>query len=85
MSTIKFPDTTRLKEIQSRVLLLTNQQLTHQEIVEYALAIVDENIDLLIEKIAPGLKVFTPEEIENIRQKASHWGETTKIFSSTVN
>ena len=84
MSTVKFSDIARLKEIQSRILLLTNQQLTQQEILEYALAIIDENIDLLIEKIAPGSKVFTPEEIANIRLKASHWGETTKDLSSSV-
>ena len=84
MSTVKFAETEKLKQLQARLYLLTNQHLTQQEILEYALNILTDNIDLLVERLQAGSKTFTPEEIKKIRAKASHWGEETKELSSTI-
>ncbi|UCG00650.1 MAG: hypothetical protein JSW11_13650 [Candidatus Heimdallarchaeota archaeon] len=84
MSTVKFAETEKLKQLQARLYLLTNQHLTQQEILEYAVNILTENIDLLVERLQAGSKTFTSEEIKKIQAKASHWGEDTKDLSSTI-
>ena len=84
MSTVKYSNTEKLKEIQSRIFLLTNKQLTQQEILESSVEIVSENIDLLVEKMMSGTKNFSKEEIEKYRTKFSAWGPKTKDISSTI-
>ncbi|MFX1513665.1 MAG: hypothetical protein ACFFCQ_13865 [Promethearchaeota archaeon] len=84
MTTVKFSSIDKLKEIQSRVYLLTQQNLTQQEILEYAVLIISENIDLLVEMLTAGSRKFTDKEISNIREKASHWGKHTADVSSTI-
>jgi hypothetical protein len=84
VSTVKFSETEKIKQLQARLYLLTNQHLTQQEILEYAVSILTENIDLLIERLQAGSKTFSPEEIRKVRAKASHWGEKTKDLSRRI-
>lgn len=84
MSTVKFSETEKIKQLQARLYLLTNQHLTQQEILEYAVSIITDNIDLLIERLQAGSRTFSPEEIRNVRAKTSHWGEETKDISSRI-
>lgn len=84
MGTVKYSDTEILKDIQSRVFLLTNKSLTQQEILEKAVEVISDNIDLLLERIEPGARVFSEEEIEAVRKRAKHWGQDTSNLSSTV-
>ena len=84
MSTVKYSNTDRLKEIQSRIFLLTNKQLTQQEILEASVEIISEKIDLLVEKLMLGAKSFTEEEKKNLKSKISSWGKGTKDISSTI-
>ena len=84
VSTVKFSETEKIKQLQARLYLLTNQHLTQQEILEYAVSILTDNIDLLIERLQAGSRTFSPEEIRNVRAKASHWGEETKDISSRI-
>ncbi|MHA1168441.1 MAG: hypothetical protein ACTSP4_01490 [Candidatus Hodarchaeales archaeon] len=84
MSTVKFTENEKLKRIQARLFLLTDQKLSQQEILELAINIVDENINLLAERISKGMKRYTNDEIAKIRQKFTHWGKETRDISSTV-
>jgi len=84
VSTVKFSEIEKLKQLQARLYLLTNQHLTQQEILEFAVDILTDNIDLAIERLKAGSKKFSPEEIQKVRAKASHWGEETKDLSSKI-
>ena len=84
MKTVKYSNTDRMKEIQSRLYLLTNQQLTQEEILEASVEIASEKIVLLIEKLISGAKTFSDEEKKLIRSKISSWEKETKDVSSTI-
>lgn len=84
MKTVRYSNTDKLKEIQSRIFLLTNKQLTQQEILEASVEIVSEKIDLLVEKLLTGTKSLSEEEKKKIRSRFSPWGSKTKDISSTI-
>ncbi len=84
MTTVKFAKSDQLKEIQSRIYLLTQQHLTQQEILEYSVSLISENIELLVERLIAGSKKFSDEEINKIKLKATHWGKETADLSSNV-
>ena len=85
MSTVKFSQTNKLKEIQSKIYLETQQNLSQQEILEYAVIFLSENLDLLLAHLQAGSKKFSSKEIETIRSKATHWGKHTSDISKTIN
>lgn len=84
MSTVKFSEIEKLKELQARLYLLTSQHLTQQEILEYAVNILTDNLDLLVERLQAGSRKFSDAEIKKIREKSSHWGEETHDLSETI-
>ena len=84
MKTVKYSDTDKLKEIQARLFLLTNKQLTQQEILETSVEIISEKIDLLIERLVTGSKSLSDDEKKIIRSKFSSWGPDSKDVSSTI-
>lgn len=84
MSPVKFSEIEKLKRVQARLYLLTKQHFTQQEILEYAVDILDDNIELLVERLQAGYRKFSTEELQKIRAKASHWGEGTEDLSSKI-
>ena len=84
MSTVKFSNVEKLKEIQSRIYLKTKRTMTQQEILERAISVIDKNIDLIIEQLIPGTKKFTEEEITKFLDKSTNWGKDTKRLSKSI-
>ena len=84
MSTVKFSEQDKLKELQSRIFLETKITLSQQEILELGVDIVLENLDLIINKISSASRILSEEEISRIMQIPSDWGEGSEDSSSTV-
>ncbi|OLS22114.1 MAG: hypothetical protein HeimC3_32560 [Candidatus Heimdallarchaeota archaeon LC_3] len=84
MSTVKFSNIEKLKEIQSRIYLKTKRTMTQQEILERAISVIDKNIDLIIEQLIPGTKKYTEEEITKFLGKSTNWGKDTKRLSKSI-
>ena len=84
MATVKFSSQERLKEIQSKVYLKIKKKLTQQEILELAVDILDNNIDLIINRISKSTRKFTLKEIEKIKLNATNWGRETENLSMEI-
>ena len=84
MSTVKFSEIEKLKQLQARLYLLTNQHLTQQEILEHAVSILTDNIGLLVERVLSGSKIFSEEDIKKLRAKSTHWGKETENLSEQI-
>ena len=84
-TTVRFSNVEKLKAIQSRLYLSTQQNLSKQQILDLAIDIIDANIELLEQKISPAARVFSSEEIENLLEEVvSDWGEGTENASETI-
>ena len=84
MSVLRFADIKTLKEIQAKIFLQTNLSLTQQEILELSVGVIAENIDLLVDRVLAGTRVFSDDEIKQILAKATHWGKGTENLSESI-
>ena len=84
-TTVRFSNTEKLKAIQSRLYLSTQQNLSKQQILDLAIDIIDANIELLEQKISQAARVFSSEEIDDLlKDVVSDWGEGTEDASETI-
>ena len=84
-TTVRFSNIEKLKAIQARVYLSTQQNLSKQQILDLAIDIIDANIELLEQKISPAARIFSSEEIDDLLETiVSDWGEGTENSSETI-
>ena len=84
-TTVRFSNTEKLKAIQSRLYLSTQQNLSKQQILDLAIDIIEANIELLEQKVLSAARVFSSEEIEDLlKTVVSDWGDGTEDVSETI-
>jgi hypothetical protein len=88
MSTVKFSNQDKLKELQSKIYLETNISLTQQELLDLGVDILSENLSLIIERISRGRRIYDKIQAEKIMevimQLSSDWGINTEDSSTNI-
>ncbi len=85
MATVIFNQQKKLKILQSKIFLKTNIELTQQEILEFAVDIIDNDIDLIVNKLIRGFKILPQTAIQQmLKDYTSDWGEGSENSSSEI-
>lgn len=82
--TLKFDSQDELEELQSRIYLDTKVKLTKKEILELCIKYAKKHYNELIKDMTFNQEELTPDEIDEILNLATDWGEGTEKLSQQV-
>ncbi|MCY3411632.1 MAG: hypothetical protein INQ03_08385 [Candidatus Heimdallarchaeota archaeon] len=84
MSTVKFSNIDKLKELQSKIYLLTKISLSQKDLLELGVDVLIENIDLLIQRLTRGSRIVDKKELEAIMSLSKDWGPGSEHSSINI-
>lgn len=85
MSSVKILNKEILDQLAAKILLKTGKKYTQQELLSLCVQIASENIDDFIKKITKKQRIWTEEEIEQLKKRISFdLGEGTENLSQQV-